>query len=98
MRRPAHEAKAAKAANTATPSPAADPKTAQLVSLQSLALEALAEGNYAEPREGNAIAYSQQALALNPSSEYSRTLLENSEINCVGDCLITKIVRMKMVW
>ncbi len=70
--------KAAKAVNPAPPAPSAAPQTAQLVNLQSLALEALAEGNYAEPREGNAIVYSQQALALNPSSGYSWTLLKNS--------------------
>lgn len=70
--------KAVTAAKPAAAAPAPDPKAAQLVNLQNLALEACAKGNYAEPRDANAIAYSQQALALDPSSEYTRTILENS--------------------
>jgi hypothetical protein len=58
--------------------PTADRKSAELVSLQNLALEACAKGNYAEPRDVSAIAYSQQALALDPSNGYTRTILETS--------------------
>ncbi len=78
---PARKSRRVKAATAAKPAPAVpatDPKTAQLVSLQNLALEACAKGNYAEPREASAIAYSQQALALDPSNDYTRTILENS--------------------
>jgi hypothetical protein len=57
---------------------AADRESAELVGLQNLALEAYARGNYAEPRDASAIAYSQQALALDPSNSYTRTILENS--------------------
>ena len=63
-----HRVKAVTAANPAPAVPAADPKTAELVRLQNLALDACAKGNYAEPRDANAIAYSQQALALDPSN------------------------------
>ena len=65
-------------AQPAAATPAPDPKTAQLVSLQNLALEACAKGNYVEPRDANAIAYSQQALALDPTNGYTRTILEDS--------------------
>jgi len=79
---PARKSRRVKAATAAKPPPAVsvatDPKTAQLVSLQNLALEACAKGNYAEPRDANAIAYSQHALALDPSNDYTRTILENS--------------------
>jgi len=70
--------KAALAATPAPAVPASDPKTAELVSLQNLAREAYAKGNYAEPRDTSAIAYSKQALALGPSNDYTRTLLETS--------------------
>ena len=62
----------------AAAAPAPDPKAAQLVSLQTLALDACAKGTYVEPRGANAIAYSQQALALDPTNAYTRTILENS--------------------
>jgi hypothetical protein len=68
-----------KAAIAATAPPAAlDGKTAELVNFQNLAREACAKGNFAEPRDASAIAYSKQALALDPSNDYTRTLLENS--------------------
>jgi hypothetical protein len=70
--------KAATAAMPAPAVPATDRKTAELVSLQNLALEACAKGNYAEPRDASAITYAQQALALDPSNEYTQTILENS--------------------
>lgn len=70
--------KAAPAAAPAPVVPAVNPKTAELISLQNLAREAYAKGNYAEPPDVNAIAYSKQALALDPSNDYTRTLLENS--------------------
>jgi hypothetical protein len=78
---PARKTRRVKAATTAKPAPAVpamDPKTAELVSLQNLAREASAKGNYAEPRDASAIAYSQQALALDPSNDFTRTLLANS--------------------
>ena len=78
---PARKSRRVKAATAAMPAPAAsatDLKTVELVSLQNLALEACAKGNYAEPRDASAIAYAQQALALDPSNEYTRTILENS--------------------
>ncbi len=58
--------------------PATDGKAAQLVSLQNLAFEACAKGNYAEPRNASAIAYAQQALALDPANGYTRKILESS--------------------
>ena len=70
-----------KAVPEATPAPAvpaAGPKTAELVSLQNLAREAYAKANYVEPGDANAIAYLKQALALDPSNAYTRTLLEDS--------------------
>jgi hypothetical protein len=70
-----------KAASAATPAPAVpatDRKTAELVSLQNLALAACAKGNFAEPRDESAISYAQQALALDPSNDYTRTILGNS--------------------
>jgi hypothetical protein len=70
--------KSAPAAKAAPAVPTTDHKTAELVSLQNLAREAYAKGNYAEPREANAITYSQQALALDPSNDYTRTLFDNS--------------------
>jgi hypothetical protein len=76
--RKSHRMKAALAATPAPAVPASDPKTAELVSLQNLAREAYAKGNYAEPRDTSAIAYSKQALALGPSNDYTRTLLETS--------------------
>ena len=81
VRAPARKSRRVKAAPVVKPAPAVsatDPKTAQLVSLQNLALQACAKGNYAEPRDANAIVYSQQALALDPSNAYTRTILENS--------------------
>ena len=78
---PARKSRRVKAAPAATPAaavPALDPKTAELVSVQNLAREAYAKGNYAEPRDTSAIAYSKQALALDPANDYSRTLLESS--------------------
>jgi len=78
---PARKSRRVKAAHAAEPAPAVsatDPKTAQVVSLQNLALQACAKGNYAEPQDANAIAYSQHALALDPSNAYTRTILENS--------------------
>jgi hypothetical protein len=77
----ARKSRRAKTVNAATPAPAApatDPKTAELVRLQNLAFEACAKGNYTEPREASAIAYAQRALALDPSNDYTRTLLANS--------------------
>jgi hypothetical protein len=76
--RKSHRAKAAAAKKPAPALPAADLKSAKLVSLQNLALEACAKGNYAEPRDASAIAYAQQALALDPSNDYTRTILQNS--------------------
>ena len=78
---PARKSRRVKAVSAAKPAPAVpatDPKTAQVVSLQNLALGACAKGNYAEPRDASAIAYSQQALALDPSNAYTRTILKNS--------------------
>jgi len=78
---PARKPRRVKAAPAATPvaaTPALDPKTAVLASVQNLAREAYAKGNYAEPRDTSAIAYSKQALALDPANDYSRTLLESS--------------------
>jgi hypothetical protein len=78
---PARKPRRVKAATAAKPAPvvpAADRKSAELVSLQNLALEACAKGNYAEPRDASAIAYSQQALALDPSNGYTKTILETS--------------------
>ncbi len=62
----------------AFPTPAANPKAAQITGLQSLAREAYAKGNYAEPVEANAITYSKHVLELAPSDGYAKTLLENS--------------------
>ena len=58
--------------------PAANPKAEQIASLQNLAREAYAKGNFAEPLAANAIAYSKQVLALVPANDYARSLLENS--------------------
>jgi hypothetical protein len=65
-------------AQPAAATPAPDPKAAQLVSFQNLALDACAKGNYVEPRDANAIAYSQRALALDHTNGYTRTILDNS--------------------
>ena len=78
LARKSRRVKAATVAKAAPAVPAPDPKTAELASLQNLAREAFARGNYAEPREASAIAYSQQALALDPSNDSTRTLLESS--------------------
>jgi len=76
--RKARRVKVVTAAKPAAAAPAPDPKAAQLVSLQNLALDACAKGNYVDPRDANAVAYSQRALALDPSSSYTRTILDNS--------------------
>ena len=76
---PARKSRRVKAITAAKPAvPATDHHAAELVSLQNLAREAYAKGNYAEPRDASAIAYSQQALALDPSNGFARTLLEDS--------------------
>jgi hypothetical protein len=76
--RKSRHVKAAPAAKPALPVPATDPKTAEIVSFQNLALEARAKGNFVEPRDASSIAYSQQALALDPSNGNTWTILENS--------------------
>jgi len=58
--------------------PAADPKAAQIASLQNLGREAYTKGNYAEPPAASAVGYSKQVLALDPANDYAKTLLENS--------------------
>jgi hypothetical protein len=58
-------------------SPTQDPQRSQIASLQSLAREAYAKGNYAAPPETSAIGYSKQVLALDPKDDYSKKLLEN---------------------
>jgi hypothetical protein len=78
---PARKSRRVKAATAPMPAPAVpatDRKTAEIVSLQNLALAACAKANYAEPRDASAIAYAQQAMALDPSNDYTRTILENS--------------------
>ena len=76
--RKSHRAKAVLAANPVPAAPATDHHAAEIVRLQNLALEACSQGRYAEPQATNAIAYSQQALALDPSNDYTRRILENS--------------------
>ncbi len=66
-----------------TPSPAtatANPRTAQILSLQNLARDAYAKGNYADPPDASAVAYSKRVLAIAPADDYSRKLLDNSVI------------------
>jgi hypothetical protein len=46
--------------------------------LQTLARDAYAKGNYAEPVAANAISYAKQVLALDAGNDYARTILENS--------------------
>jgi hypothetical protein len=70
--------KAVVAANPAPAAPAPDHHAAEIVRLQNLALEACSQGRYAEPPDANAIAYAQQARALDPSNDYTRRILENS--------------------
>ncbi len=48
------------------------------MNFQNLAREAYAKGNYAEPPDANAIAYSKRALALAPADDYSKNLFDNS--------------------
>jgi hypothetical protein len=76
--RKSRRVKAAPIVKLAPAVPATDPKTAEIVSLQNLAVEACAKGNFVEPRDASAIAYAQQALTLDPSNGYTRTILENS--------------------
>lgn len=65
-----------------TPAPPAQPSTSpqrvQIVNLQNFARDAYAKGNYAEPADASAIAYSKRALGIDPNDDYSKTLLENS--------------------
>lgn len=70
-----------KKARVARPTPAqpeADPRAAQIASLQNLAREAYANGKYAEPEEESAIAYANRVLALDPNDDYAKTLVEDS--------------------
>jgi len=55
-----------------------NPQAAKIAKLQSLARGAYKKANYALPVHTSAIAYSKQALALDPSNRDSRTLLEKS--------------------
>jgi hypothetical protein len=73
-----HRVKNAAAAKPVPAVPAADSQSAELARLQNLAREAYASGNYAEPKDASAIAYAKQALALDASNGYARTLLESS--------------------
>ncbi len=50
---------------------------AEVRSLQNLAREAYVKGNYVEPRDANAIAYSKRVLAIDPTDGYSKQLLED---------------------
>jgi hypothetical protein len=70
--------KPAPAPAPAPAAPAASPKAEQIASLQNLAREAYAKGNFAEPLAANAIAYSKQVVALDPANDYAKSLLENS--------------------
>jgi hypothetical protein len=58
--------------------PAADLKRTQIASLQNLARDAYAKGNFAEPEGVSSIAYLKQALALDPNDDYSKKLLESA--------------------
>lgn len=60
------------------PAPAANPQASQIASLQTLAREAYAKGNYAEPLEASAITLSKRVLAIAPSDDYAKKLLEDS--------------------
>jgi hypothetical protein len=62
---------------TPKPKPAVNPQIAEVLSLQNLAREAYAKGNYAEPRDSSAIAYSKRVLAINPTDGYSKQLLDD---------------------
>ena len=78
---PARKSRRVKAVSQAKPAPAApatDHNSAEIVRLQNLALEACANGKFAEPQDSSAIAYAQRALALDPSNEQTRTILETS--------------------
>jgi hypothetical protein len=48
------------------------------VNLQTLARDAYAKGDYAEPVAANAISYAKQVLALDAGNVYAKTILEHS--------------------
>lgn len=62
-----------------TPKPlAAKTRPVDIARLANLAAAAYSEGNYAEPVDASAIAYSKQVLALDANNENAKSLLENS--------------------
>ena len=74
-----HRVKTIAPATTRAPvAPVPDAHAAELSRLQNLALIACAKGIYIEPHDASAIAYAQQALALDPANDYTRTILDNS--------------------
>ncbi|MBZ5543547.1 MAG: hypothetical protein LAO07_07685 [Acidobacteriia bacterium] len=58
--------------------PVVNPQQAKIASLESLAREAYAKGNYAEPAEASAIAYAKQALDASPNDDYAKNLMEDA--------------------
>ncbi len=80
---PAGTNRRARAHKTTAAAPAAgeaSPQAVEMARLENLARDAYTKANYAAPVEVSAIAYSKRVLALDPSNNYSRTLLENSVI------------------
>ncbi len=56
----------------------ANPEAAEIAKLENLARDAYKQHHYVVPVETSALAYSKRVLALDPSNNYSRMLLENS--------------------
>ena len=63
---------------SAPPSPPANPKAQEIANLESQARDAYTKGDFAEPAGANAIVFLKQALALDPSDRYAKSLMENS--------------------
>ena len=71
--------RAAKPAPTPAPTaPAVNPQAEQILKLQTLARDAYAKRNYAEPAAANAISYAKQVLALDAGNDYAKTILKDS--------------------
>ena len=58
--------------------PKANPQAEQILKLQTLARDAYAKQNYAEPPAANAISYAKQVLALDPDNDCAKRILEDS--------------------